>query len=142
PWVCSEPAPGQHTPRTRYQVCGHDLREAPAPPVDQDVAAVQLWLHAVARQADDDPAHVIRACGFEVSHADLFDAALELVVERLGDVKHLTRPGRATGDLLDAVLAARAVIAQPDPAAAGAIADRHGLLHPAGPVTPIGPDHV
>ena len=78
------------------------LASVPAPPVDQDVAAVQLWLHAVARQADDDPAHVIRACGFEVSHADLFDAALELVVERLGDVKHLTRPGRATGDLLDA----------------------------------------
>ncbi|WP_228255039.1 hypothetical protein [Ornithinimicrobium avium] len=106
------------------------------------MANLQLWLHALARQADDDPAHVIGACGFEVSHADLFDAALELVVERLGDVKHLTRPGRAARDLLDAIRLARAVIQQPDPAAAGEVADRHGLLHPAGRVTPIGPDHV
>lgn len=142
PWVCSEPPPGQHTPRTRYQVCGQDLREAAAPPVDHDVVAVQLWLHGLARQAGDDPALVIGACGLEVSHGDLFDAALELVVERLGDVKHLTRPGRAARDLLDAILAARAVIEQPDPASAGEVADRNGLLHPAGPVTPIGPDHV
>lgn len=142
PWVCSEPPPGQHTPRTRYQVCGHDLRETTSPPMGQDVAALQAWLHALARQADNDPAHVTRACGIEVPHADLFDAALELVVERLGDVKHLTRPGRAARDLLDAVLAAREVITQPDPATAGEVADRHGLLHPTGPVTPIGPDHV
>jgi len=42
--------------------------------------------------------------------------------------------------LLDSLAVAVAVLTEPDPAGAVAVADRHGLLNPAGRCTPTGPD--
>lgn len=142
PWMCSERAPGPHTPRTRYQVCGQDLRDAPAQPVDNETSRLQDWVLELATRAGCDPAGTSRVCGFDTSHRDLFDAVLELAVEHLDGTDHLTRSDRSPEPLLTAVRAAREVLTQPDAECAAGIADRYRLLHPAGPVTPLGPDHV
>lgn len=142
PWVCSEAAPGQHTPRTRYNICGQDLREVPAGKVDEDSARLQDWIVDLALRAHTDPEHPAGACGFETTARDLFDAALELVVEKPGGSIHLTRPDRAPQDLLFRLEAARDVLEQPGAVTAAGAATRHGLLHPGGSATPIGPDHV
>lgn len=79
-WVCSEPATpddGRRGPRTRYPVCGRDLRTVPTPPVDERAVSVQLRLWAAADAASGNPDEQAGSyAGFPVSNRDLFDAVL------------------------------------------------------------------
>lgn len=142
PWVCSESIGAEHVPRTRYEECGQDLRLTPTIDVDDTTTQLQHWLRSLAEAAARDPDGSAQAGGFDVTHRDLFDALLELIVEGLGRTGHLTQPGRDPRPLLIALRVARAVLEQPDAAASGALADAHGLLSPAGPITPIAPDYL
>ncbi len=144
-WTCSEPVRHPAQPRqarTRYPVCGRDLRTVPAEPVNAAEVAMLVRLWQAADDAGTDPDRLARAhCGFPVSHRDTFDAVLELVVEHLGDVKPLlSSAARPAPLLLDAARVAFQVLDQPDPGAAVTVATQHRLLHPGGSVTPIGPD--
>ncbi len=143
PWTCAEPAPiAGHVPRTRHALCGQDLRQAPTTAVKDDTIDLQRWLRSLCNAAESDPHGAGVACGFPVNHRDRFDAVLELAVEGLGDIRHLTRPDLNPEPLLEALTRARAVLGQPDADTAATLAGRHHLLHPAGPVTPVAPDHV
>ena len=146
-WMCSEPAPQHHgevrTPRIRHLVCGRDLRTTSAEPASDADLATQLQLWDLAVAAADAPDRQDRSyAGFPASSRDAFDAVLELTFERFGDLRPLVRDTTAPRALLDAVAAAFQVLDQPDAGAAAHVASQHGLLHPAGPVTPIGPDRV
>ena len=146
-WMCSEPAP-QHpgdarTPRTRHRVCGRDLRTTPTEAASDADLATQLRLWDLAIAAANAPDRQDRSYGgFLASNRAVFDAALELTFERFGDLRPLLRDTTAPHVLLDAVTAAFQVLDQPDADAAVHVASQYGLLHPAGPVTPIGPDRV
>ncbi|MDQ2758634.1 MAG: TniQ family protein [Actinomycetota bacterium] len=152
-WTCSEPASPQtrqvRVPRTRHPVCGRDLRTTSAEPASDADLATQLRLWDLAVAAADAPdgrdgqdGQDRSYGGFPASNRDVFDAALELTVERFGDLRPLVRATTAPRVLLDAVAAAFQVLDQPDADAAAHVASGYGLLHPAGPVTPIGPDRV
>lgn len=142
PWMCSEAAPEQHVPRTRYVICGQDLREVPLGRVDEDSTRLQEWIIELALRAHTDPEQTTEMCGFEATARDVFDAALELVAERVGGTVYMTRPDRAPQDLLRRLSAAQEVLTQPDAHTATEVAARHQLLHPNGTITPIAPEHV
>ncbi len=142
PWVCSEPVPDGHTCRSRFPACGRDLRTVPTVPVSLDDILLQARLWHMADEAAEDPEVTTAACGFDVTRRDLFDAVLELTVEHLGEPGRLYRRDTDPQTTIAALRAAFTVVDQADAAAAAGVAGQHRLLHPAGTVTPIGPDHV
>lgn len=147
PWTCSEPSGsrprGARGARTRYPVCGRDLRTATAAAADDVEVATQRRLWDMAAAAANNPDRQDRSYGgLLASNRDAFDAVLELVFERFGDLRPLTSSATAPGPLMQALRTAMQVLDQPNAAAAVAAADPLRLLHPGGAVTPIGPERA
>ena len=142
PWTCSLPALGDHVHRTHYQRCGHDLRTAAAMSLTSSQVGVQAMLLSQAEKAATDPHGQVNRCGTAVGHRDLLEAWLELLTEHLprGNLSYRTSTDPAV--VLDSLTVVASVMAQPDPAGAQERASAAGLLHPAGKVTPVGPDRA
>lgn len=141
-WDCALPALGDHVHRARYRRCGHDLRTAPTPPVSAQHRDAQTLLLSLAEAAAADPHGQVIRCGMPVSNRDLFDAWLELLTEHLppGNLPYRTSTDPVI--VLTSLTVVASVLGQPDAAAAQDHASAAGLLHPAGKVTPIGPERV
>lgn len=142
---CEVHLPAGHQHRTRYRVCGFDLRITPAEPMADadDRLQAQQRLHELARRPQPGsprPEGHATVCGVTVTRADHLDAVLELIVEQLGATRALATAATDPGPVLGAASVALAVLAKPDATSAAALAERHGLLDPAGSVTPIGPE--
>jgi len=121
--------------------CGFDLRsielfDMDAEAIEAHALAYQLWQRYV-----HDPAGVLRLTGVEVTTMIAFDALCQLVDESIRIVSlfedTLHRPS-----LVQALRNAGTVLGSPSTTAAAKRADGVGLLNPAGPVTPVGPDNV
>lgn len=142
---CDSPHAWGHTRRRRHTVCGFDLRTAPneLTPFSGAGAAAQQRLHQLARAARTWPSPdggLLAVCGVPTTAGEHLDAVLELLVEHLGRVAPLVTAAADPTPVLSALSAALSVLAQPDTMTAAAQAQRHGLLDPAGTVTPIGPE--
>lgn len=142
---CDAPLAGGHAPRRRHPVCGFDLRTAPnqLTPLSVAGAAAQQRLNQLAHAAQTWPSPAgtqLTVCGVPTTASEHLNAVLELLVEHLGSVAPLVTAAADPTPVLNALSAALSVLAQPDTTTAAAHAHRHGLLDPAGTVTPIGPE--
>lgn len=141
-WSCSLPMSGDHVHRARYRRCGHDLRTAPATSLSRSQVDVQALLLSMAEAAAGVPHGQANRCGATVSNRDLYDAWLELLTEHLPPGNPVHRTSTDPAIVLDSLTVVASVMSQPDPANAQQRASDAGLLHPAGKVTPIGPERV
>ncbi len=137
-----QPTAGAAVKGARRAWCGYDLRTASAPAATDRHLQVQQHLDAAARQAGVDPDGPVTTCGTGTTRLEYLHALLELVTEHRGSVAGLWRLGTDPRLLLDSLDVAVAVLTEPDPTGAVAVAGRHGLLNPLGRCTPIGPDSV
>lgn len=121
--------------------CGFDLRtvepfDMDTPAIEAHVLASDLW-----RQYVQTPTGLLCLAGVEVTSIIAFDALCQLVDESIRIVS-LFEPAFHRPSLVQALRNAHRVLNSPSAAAAAEQADAVGLLNPAGPVTPLGPDYV
>ncbi|WP_162463859.1 MULTISPECIES: TniQ family protein [unclassified Mycolicibacterium] len=121
--------------------CQFDLRtvepfDMDGQAVDAHVLANDLW-----RRYVHAPMGLLRLAGVEVTSLIAFDALCQLLDESIRIVS-LFEPAFSRPALVQALRNAAQVLNSPSAAEAAEQADAVGLLNPAGPVTPLGPDQV
>jgi hypothetical protein len=125
----------------RGRRCNFDLRSISPFGMDTDAVdahglACRLWQHYV-----HDPASLLRVVGIEVTATIAFDALCQLVDESIRIVTLFEDTYDRTA-LVRALRNAGQVLSSASATVAAQTADALGLLNPAGPVTPVGPDNV
>lgn len=125
----------------RGRRCNFDLRTIS--PFDMDTKAVDA--HGLAfrlwQQYTHDPASLLRVVGIEVTATIAFDALCQLVDESIRILTLFEDTYDRTA-LVRALRNAGQVLSSTSATVAAQQADAVGLLNPAGPVTPVGPDNV
>jgi len=121
--------------------CNFDLRTIEPFDIDADAIgahqlAFQLW-----RRYVNDPESRIRVTDIEVTATIAFDALCQLVDDSIRIVTVFDERYDRTA-LVAALRNAGEVLSSASAAVAADKADSVGLLNPAGPITPIGPDYV
>lgn len=140
-WVCAGfYAPSKVDGRRYRPRCGADLRDqahtglAATP---QEVAAQQVVLAlAQAAARDEGP---VACCGLDVPAALALEAVLDLIHAQLAARFYLTCPSEPVANLVEALVTAVDITAQPTPVAAHDRAGEYGLLRPHDPQAPLGP---
>jgi hypothetical protein len=125
----------------RGRRCNFDLRTIERFEMDADAIgahrlAFQLW-----RQYVHDPGSRIRVTDIEVTATIAFDALCQLVDESVRIFSLFAEHYDRTA-LVRALRNADEVLSSASASAAADKADAVGLLNPAGPTTPVGPDNV
>jgi hypothetical protein len=125
----------------RRRRCNFDLRTVEPFEMDADAIgahqlALQLW-----QQYVHDPKSRLQVTDIEVTATIAFDALCQLVDESVRIFTVFEDDYDRTA-LVRALSSACRVLSSASAAAAAKIADTVGLLNPAGPITPIGPDNV
>lgn len=121
--------------------CGSDLRaiepfEMDSEAIDAHALAYHLW-----QQYVHDPTGLLRLADVEVTTTIAFDPLCQLVDESIRVVS-LFEDSFHRPSLVQALRKASQVLGSPSTTAAANRADTIGLLNPAGPVTPVGPDNA
>lgn len=125
----------------RTRRCNFDLRSIEPFEMDADAVgahrlAFQLW-----QQYAHDPASRLRVTDIEVTATIAFDSLCQLVDESIR-IFTLFEDDYDRTALVRALRNAGEVLSSESASAAADKADAVGLLNPAGPTTPIGPDNV
>lgn len=128
------PASGAGGARKNARFCDADLRRAPTRVVRRVELAAQVWLLDCLEQVAGPADHRTTVAGWECSAAEVLDATFEIVIEHLGSRKAHRVPN---WHVTDALRVARGVLTSPSVPDAIRLADRHHVLSPTGPVTPI-----
>lgn len=125
----------------RARRCNFDLRTIE--PFEMDVEAIsahgmafELW-----RQHVNAPTSLIRIADVEATATIAFDALCQLLEESIRIFALFNNHYDRTA-LVGALRNAALVLSSASPAVAAQKADAVGLLNPAGPLTPVGPDNV
>lgn len=150
-WLSQEPdAPAYSCPnRPRRQSgrmikkrrCGFDLRSIELFDMDSEAVQAHALAYQLWQQYVHDPDGLLRLTGVEVTTTIAFDALCQLVDESIRVVS-LFEDSFHRPSLVQALRKAGVVLGSPSTTAAAKRADGVGLLNPAGPVTPVGPDNV
>lgn len=125
----------------RGRRCNFDLRTVE--PFDMDANAINAHQRAFGlwQQYVHDPESRLRIADVEVTATIAFDALCQLVDESI-TIFALFEDDYDRTALVRALGNANQVLSSPSVAVAAERADAVGLLKPAGPITPIGPDNV
>jgi hypothetical protein len=125
----SKPQPRPLRPR-----CNHDLATTdPGPQASAELLAAQQMLLDLAVETASDPTATHSYAGLDYPSGTCFNAMMALI----DDANGFRKPGNDQPGLARATTIALTVLSQPTPLAAARIADRHGLINPAGRCTPL-----
>ena len=145
-WLERPDAALSRCPQRRYPVpkkgrravrdwCAHELTGAARLPASDDVLVAQQLLDRLAA----GPHVPIRACGVGTTQRQLLDAVLELVCEQLDDDGPINTLDDEPSVLAAAATAVLPILRAPTLEAVGKAAHDARMLHPGGPLAPIGP---
>lgn len=121
--------------------CNFDLRTIEPFAMDADAIGAHQLTFRLRRQYLHDPASPIRLADVEVTATIAFDALCELVDESFRITTLFDSDGDRTA-LVRALRKASGVLSCESTKTAADKAHAAGLLNPAGPITPIGPDNT
>jgi len=125
----------------RGRRCNFDLRTIEPFGMDADAVSAHGLAFRLWRQYITDPAGLLRISDVDVTATIAFDALCELVDESIR-ILTLFEDDYDRTALVGALCRADQVLSSGSIATAAQTADAVGLLNPAGPITPVGPDNV